>query len=131
MAIGWLSVLKMVPWSDVIKNAPQVADSAKKLWNATAKKSPVAAPPSESATALPRTPETRAIAELQESVLALQEAASALHEQMLASSDLIKTLAEQNEQLVRRIETQRFRLLLLSALTALGGLGMTVFIWLR
>lgn len=131
MAIGWLSVLKMVPWSDVIKNAPQVADSAKKLWNATAKKSPVSAPPSESATALPRTPEARAIAELQESVLALQEAASALHEQMLASSELIKTLAEQNEQLVQRIETQRFRLLLLTAVSALGGLGIAVFIWLR
>ena len=64
-------------------------------------------------------------------MLALQEAASALHEQMLASSELIKTLAEQNEQLVRRIETQRFRLLLLSALIALGGLGIAVFIWLR
>ncbi len=131
MAIGWLSVLQMVPWSDVIKNAPKVADSAKKLWNATAKKSPVSAPVSDSAAALPRTPEALAIAALQERVQALQAAASELQEQMLASSELIKTLAEQNAQLVQRIETQRVRLVLLAALCVLGVLAVTPLIWLR
>ncbi|MDB5964602.1 MAG: hypothetical protein JWQ72_1102, partial [Polaromonas sp.] len=37
MAIGWLAVLQWVPWSDVIKNAPKVAEAAKKLWNTTGK----------------------------------------------------------------------------------------------
>ena len=131
MAIGWLSVLQMVPWSDVIKNAPKVADSAKKLWNATAKKSPASPLPVDSAAPLPRTPEALAIVALQERVQALQEAASALHEQMLASSELIKTLAEQNAQLVQRIETQRVRLLLLAALCGVGVLAVTALIWLR
>ena len=31
MAIAWLTVLKMVPWGEVINNAPKVADGAKKL----------------------------------------------------------------------------------------------------
>jgi hypothetical protein len=32
MAIGWLAVLQLVPWSDVISNAPKIAEGAKKLW---------------------------------------------------------------------------------------------------
>jgi hypothetical protein len=28
MAIAWLAVLKSVPWSEVISNAPKVADGA-------------------------------------------------------------------------------------------------------
>ena len=34
MAIGWLTILKSVPWTEVIKNAPKVAEGARKLWNA-------------------------------------------------------------------------------------------------
>ena len=125
MAIGWLSVLKMVPWSDVIKNAPQVADSAKKLWNATAKRSLGSAPPGETASALAQTPDALAIAGLQERVLALQAAASELHDQMRASSELIKSLAEQNAQLVQRLETLRVRLVWLAVVYALGVVAVT------
>jgi len=43
---------------------------------------------------------------------------TSLHEQMLASSELIKALADQNAQLIHRIETNRVRVLWLSAATA-------------
>lgn len=43
MAAGWLTVLKMVPWGDVIENAPKVAQGAKKLWSSVGKK-PVVSP---------------------------------------------------------------------------------------
>lgn len=33
MAIPWMTVLKLVPWNDVIRNAPQIADAARKLWD--------------------------------------------------------------------------------------------------
>ena len=33
MAINWMTLLAAVPWTEVIKNAPKVADSAKKLWH--------------------------------------------------------------------------------------------------
>ena len=39
MAIGWMTVLNLVPWGEVIKNAPAVADGAKKLWDNVGKKS--------------------------------------------------------------------------------------------
>ena len=38
MAIGWLSVLKSVPWEEVISNAPKVAEGAKKLWKSVSHK---------------------------------------------------------------------------------------------
>ena len=34
----------MVPWPDVITNAPKVGDGAKKLWNAVGDKPPSAQP---------------------------------------------------------------------------------------
>ena len=40
---------------------------------------------------------------------------SDLHNQMLASSELIKALADQNAQLIKRIEVNRVRVLWLAA----------------
>ena len=117
MAMGWLAVLQMVPWSDVIRNAPKVADGAKKLWNTVGKKPPPVAP-ADTGTSVQLSPEGRAIAALQAHVLALDSATHELHEQMLASSVLIKALAEQNTQLIRRAEVNRVRLLLLAGVTA-------------
>ena len=119
MAIGWIAVLQMVPWSDVIKNAPKVADGAKKLWNSVGKKPP---PPADVGASVQQSPESQATAALQAHVLALESATRDLHEQMLASSELIKALAEQNTQLIRRAEVSRVRLLLLAGVTA----GVTV-----
>ncbi len=99
MAIGWFTVLQAVPWADVISNAPKVAEGAKKLWNSVGKKSvpPVSA---NAATTQAMTP-----AALVDARLAATEAAvAALNEQMVASSALIRDLAEQNGQLVRRVD---------------------------
>jgi hypothetical protein len=99
MAIGWLTVLQAVPWADVISNAPKVAESAKKLWNTVGKKSVTPVPANAAANA-ELTP-----AALRDARLAATEAAvAALHEQMIASSALIRDLAEQNAQLVRRVD---------------------------
>lgn len=103
MAIGWLSLLKMVPWGDVISTAPKVADGAKKLWSTVAKKPPAA----ESPTQPTRSPDAQSIAILQAQV-------SDLHNQMLESSELIKALADQNTQLIKRFEVNRIRVLWLA-----------------
>ncbi len=116
MAIGWLAVLKMVPWRDVISNAPAVADGAKKLWKSVAKKS--SSPVAGSASSAPRVvSESQAVMLLQARVDTLEALTTDLHGQMLASSELINALAEQNAQLVKRIELNRRRLLWLAAVT--------------
>lgn len=125
MSIGWLAVLKIVPWADVIGNAPMVADGAKKLWNAVAKKSPSPElPVATEQTAL--SSEAQAIATLQAQLAAVEAAASDLHNQMLASSELIKALADQNTQLIKRVEVNRIRVLWLAGATVILGIVAAV-----
>ncbi|MFZ2651268.1 MAG: hypothetical protein WA210_14295 [Burkholderiaceae bacterium] len=107
MVIGWLTVLKSVPWVEVISNAPKIADGAKKLWSSVGKNSAAAQPAAAGAQVAP---ETEANAAIQARLATLESAASDLHDQMLASSELIKELAEQNAQLIKGIEANRIRM---------------------
>ena len=123
MAIGWLSVLQLVPWGDVISNAPKIADGAKKLWGTVAKKPPGMDFPA--AGEQPRLlPQAQAIAMLESQLAQAQLALDALHAQMLASSELIKALADQNTQLVKCAETQRIRTRWLSVVTGVLALAV-------
>lgn len=129
MAIGWLAVLQSVPWSEVISNAPKVADGARKLWNTVARKS---SPPevsdasTQSAVAL----ESQPLAALEARVITLEAAVSDLHGQMLASTELIKALADQNAQLIQGIETNRVRVLWLSAATVVVAIAALLGLFL-
>lgn len=126
MAISWLGVLKSVPWSEVITTAPKVAEGAKKLWGTVARK------PVPHADDVPDDPpevdvqdasHAEAIARLEARAAALEAAVSDLHAQMLESSALITTLAEQNARLVERTELNRMRTLWLMALTGVVGIA--------
>lgn len=105
MAIGWLTVLQNVPWTDVIANAPKVAEGAKKLWGAMRKAPPAA----EAGTATPPSDAAR--------IAALEAGMADLNRQLLESAAIISSLAEQNAQLVQRIEANRRRLVWLAALS--------------
>lgn len=113
MAIGWISLLKTVPWSDVISSAPTMAEGAKKLWRTVAKKSPPTAASPQATAAL--VPEVDTLAQAQARLATLEHTVAELHQQMLASSELIKALADQNTELVQRAEANRLRLRWLSA----------------
>jgi len=126
MAVGWMSVLKMVPWSDVISNAPKVADGAKKLWSTVAKKTGAAA--EAEAPAAPAAthdlPAAEMLALLRAQLARQEQRLSELHQQMVSSTALIQTLAEQNAQLVQRVEANRVRVRWLTLAVALLGLGL-------
>lgn len=135
MPVPWLAVLQSLPWSEVIKNAPKVAEGAKKLWSAVGKKpapATIEAAPDEPA----QSPEARATAALEGRVTHMEAALADLHGQMLASSELIKALAEQNTQLVARIEANRVRSTWLAAalvmlgIVAVAGLG-SALLWMQ
>lgn len=130
MAIGWLTILQSVPWSDVIANAPKVADGARKLWSTVSRK-PAPPPPQVEA---PGAAGEDTLAALRAQVAALQAEVAEFQDQMLASSGLIKALADQNAQLVARIETLRrraLRALAVLALVALGAAAGVVVLALR
>ena len=122
MAIGWLTVLQSVPWTEVVSNAPKVVAGAKKLWAAVGRKPSASAQVADARQAA-LSPEARAITTLTAHVSELETATKELQEQMLASSELIKALAEQNTQLILRIETQRRRMQWLAGALVLVGMA--------
>lgn len=113
MAIGWLSVLKLLPWSDVISTAPVVVDGARKLWNAVSGKS-------EDDTRNATSKEAESSGILAGRVDILEVKVADLHSQMLASSELIQALADQNSQLIARIEVYRRGVFWLAAAVAVS-----------
>ena len=121
MAIPWLTVLQAVPWGEVIRNAPKVAEGARTLWNKTAGP---AAPVSPGATQAPAVQPT--VAQLQARLQASEAAVAELQGQMQSATQLIQQLAEQNTQLVRAVETQRRQLRWFAGVLFLGGLVLLV-----
>jgi hypothetical protein len=125
MAIPWLSVIKLVPWGEVISNAPKVAEGAKKLWSAVSREPPAFKVPDAGAQPAPAS-EAQSIASLQAQLTAAEAAISDLHRQMLESSQLIKALADQNTQLIRRVEVNRIRVLWLTGITIILGVVVAI-----
>lgn len=105
MGISWVTVLAAVPWTEVIKNAPKVAEGARKLWSSAGRKG---APEDAALQAARKGTDPGA------RIAALEASVDELSGQLHASAELIKALAEQNAQLVQRIETNRRRMLALS-----------------
>lgn len=125
MAIPWLLVLKSVPWTDVISNAPKVVEGAKKLWNSVGRKPPAQEPAVEAPDLSPA-PESGSnledISLLKARITAMEAATADLHSQMLASTELIRTLAEQNAQLIKGIEDNRIRIKWLAGAALVFGI---------
>lgn len=120
MPIPWMTVLKSVPWIDVIRNAPQVVDAARRLWQSTRsdERARAAAP---RAAVGPPTAAGGEHAVLRARVDALEGELRTLHEQVLASSELIRQLAEQQAGLVARVELNRRRTIRLAIAVAVSA----------
>lgn len=117
-----LTVLSNIPWGQVVENAPRVADGAAKLWSSvTGRKKSASAmdPPVSTGAPAPTDAEV-----LRTRLHALEEALQNLTDQMQASSELIKALADQNTQLVQRIELNRVRLYRFAV--AAAGVGVVL-----
>ncbi len=130
MPIPWLTVLQSVPWTDVISNAPKVADGAKRLWQKVAKQTSEASPTvPEPADAL-ATSDPQLLA-LQAQVVALHLSVGRLQDELLATSELITELAQQNSGLIERAQAQDRRLARLTwlAVAGCGGAVLSLALW--
>ena len=133
MAVGWYTMLKLVPWADVIANAPQIAEAAKKLWGSVARKAPPE--PGESgaaddAVAPPRSPAER-LAELELRLETTEAALVEMHTQLVESTKLIDTLASQNTLLVSRVEANRVLVRWLVAVVGVLAVSVIALWWGR
>lgn len=120
MAIGWLTALKIVPWSDVIEAAPAVVGSARKFFSRTREAGMATGAPYPGAD---EAAQTRPSEQYQARLGRLEAGVTQLGEQQQASAALIQSLAEQNAHLVQAVERLRRRVVLVCG--ALGVLGLT------
>lgn len=110
---GWLTALKLVPWGDVVKSAPQIAEGARRLWQSvgtprrpkpTVEEVPVAVAGNEA-----------------QAITALTGRVAQLERELAEATGLIHSMAEQDKQLVGQIAQLQRRLRAQAwALAALG-----------
>jgi hypothetical protein len=104
MAISWITALKLIPWRDVVENAPTVLRTAKKLWDKQA--------PAPS----------------------LQQEVASLREEARRAAEVIESLAEQNTRLIHAVEVLRVRTRVLTyalGAVATGLIALLVFVVAR
>lgn len=112
MALGWLALLKTVPWVDVIGAAPGVASGAKKLWDAVGNRThPPAVAPEGGDT----------VASLAARTLNLEADLHELQGQLVTASKLISSLAEQNASLIAQVNANRSHVRWLTAAALLSA----------
>lgn len=120
MAGAWLKVLKSVPWSEVISAAPQVANSARRLWDTVGRKG-IDMPNTELDEAVAHMPVDDGMALIATQVEQQDIAITRLQGQMRDASRLIAELADQNSQLVAKLQAARERLTLIGFTAAAAG----------
>ena len=112
MALPWLTLIKAVPWTDVIEHAPGVLSGAQKLWQRLPGRGGAA---TASAPATPATPAvadagqslSAQVAELRASVVAAEQQVAELQGRLSDSNALIRDMAEQQARMLAQIEAHR------------------------
>lgn len=131
MAAPWFSLLRLLPWGEMIRNAPKVAEEARKLWDNVAGRAAPTVPPApvDERVQQELRADAQAIAKLRAELQATGTAVSELQAQMLAATQLINDLADQNAQLVRQLEQLRRRLTALLLTTLALAVGAAIWLW--
>ena len=122
MAAGTIiTVLSNVPWGQVIDAAPKVADGATKLWNAvTRRKKDEGGVSSDVSIAASATDvKSDPLYQIRADIESVNSSVGNLRDEMLAATELIKQLADQNTILVQRVELNRRRLVRMSYAAAI------------
>ena len=123
MAIPWLAAaFKAIPWKEVVTAAPSLVEGTKKLWSSVTRTQKQPSPANEQSG---ETSSTRSdqLSAIEARFLALEARTTEIARQAVTSAELIKSLAEQNAQLVQAVEILRIRTRKLVLFTAALGLA--------
>jgi hypothetical protein len=104
MAFSWIAAFKVIPWGDVIAAAPTVARTARDLWRGVSKSRSAETVASTGGATPDGTAPTA-----EEEIRSLRADLTETRAQLLASSEVLQALAEQDEKLVAAIEVLRVR----------------------
>lgn len=122
MAVGWLASLKHIPWSKVIGMTPSIVESGGKLWDRiSSRRAEASAPANPAVDPLPPTPEALAAIEIR--VGTLEKKTAQLREEAVASFDVVRSIVDQNSQVVRAVDVLLVRTQLLVRVSVLLGIA--------
>ena len=118
MAFGWITALKIIPWKDVLENAPHIVKAAKNLYAGTRTdtsfSSETSDPPAFTTdSAKTESPGLR-LHRIERKILELND-------EQESSVELIRSLAKQNVRIVEAIEVLRLRSKILLFICILFG----------
>lgn len=117
---GWLTALRLVPWGEVVKSAPQIAEGARKLWQ-TVGGTKAGKPPATGAVT------TTGVGA--DPADALAQRVTALERELAEATALIHALAEQDKQLVGQVaQLQQRSRWIARALVVVSGV-LVVVLW--
>jgi hypothetical protein len=130
MAIGWLAAFKAFPWSDAVAAAPTVVQAAKKVWTSVRRTEGDAVDPGAQIN-VKLASHSDALSTLEARLVRLESRVLEIANESVASSEVLKSLAEQNSRLVRAVEHlhQRTRVLLW-LMAAWAAITLVLVVWL-
>jgi hypothetical protein len=111
VAAAWLAAFKVFPWREALALAPTIVQAARALWNTVRTDESTNAAPS-----------TEAASDNETRLRALEARVAEIASEAISSAELVKSLAEQNAELVQAVEILRIR--------TRGLLGATALTWL-
>jgi len=124
---AWLTVLKLVPWGDVIEATPQILQAAKKLMGKTRAGSSA---PEVSAASLANADGAASSTPVEAKIQELATRVTLLEQEQRDGAALIQSLAEQNAVVVRAVEALALRTQRLTiAVAALGAACAVLVVW--
>ena len=126
MAIGWINALRVIPWKDVLEAAPGMVKGAKRLFTA-AKVETNSQPMADSSSTIV-TFDADGFTNLDNRVRHLQAKIIELNSDHNSSAKLIKSLAEQNAQVVNAIEVLQVRIKILIYVCVLLAITLSTLI---
>ena len=106
MAFGWITALKIIPWKDVLENAPHIVKAAKKLYAGTKTDTSFS---SETSDPLAFTTDSKNTESSSFRLQKIERKMLELNDEQESSVELIRSLAKQNVRIVEAIEVLRLR----------------------
>ncbi len=122
MAVGWLASLKDIPWSKVIGMTPLIVESGGKLWDRISNRRAEAPTPADPVVD-PPPPTAEALAAIEIRVGTLEKQTAQLREEAVASFDVVRSIVDQNSQVVRAVDVLLVRTQLLVRVSVLLGIA--------
>jgi hypothetical protein len=126
MLIPWPAVFKAIPWTQVATAAPAILEQARKLVGKVRQKDTGSAPVDSSASP---PPQVNPFLTVDARLSHVEERIEEISGEALSSAELLKSLAEQNAQLVQAMELLSLKLrryILIVVISALLVCGLVL-----